>query len=47
MELCARLINLMDQTYSVQSFVGFGDIPWNTNPGEYRSLYGGAQGRVW
>ena len=46
-ELFARLMNLTDETYSVQSFVGFGDIPWNANPGEYRALYLGAQARLW
>jgi len=47
LELFARLMNLTDETYSVQSFVGYGDIPWNANPGEYRSLYVGAQARLW
>ena len=46
-ELFARVMNLTDQTYSVQSFVGFGEIPWIANSGEYRSLYVGAQARLW
>src|SRR5690606_18121919 len=46
-ELFIRVMNLTDETYSVQSFVGFGEIPWNANPGEYRSLYAGVQARLW
>lgn len=46
-ELFVRVMNLTDRTYSTQSFVGFGDVPWNANPGEYRSLYAGVQARLW
>lgn len=45
-ELYARAMNFTDQTYSVQSFTGYGTIPWTATPGEYRSFYAGAQMRL-
>jgi outer membrane receptor protein involved in Fe transport len=44
-ELYARLMNIFDELYAAQAFMGDTFEPWYASPGEYRTLYAGVSAR--